>query len=188
MARLTKGLVQVYTGPGKGKTTAALGLSLRAAGHGLHTCIIQFMKRGWDSGERAALARLSPEVELHVFGSERWGDPSKAPPGTPWWELPPSNEDRSQAEEAMTFARGRMASGECDIVILDEVLGALGYNLVSLSDLLDLIRDKPPAAELVLTGRNAPPEIIAAADLVTEMQEVGHPFRKGMKARRGIEY
>jgi cob(I)alamin adenosyltransferase len=188
MARLTEGLVQVYTGPGKGKTTAALGLVLRAAGHGLRTCIIQLMKRGWESGERAAIARLAPEVQVHAFGSERWGDRSKAGENTPWWELPPSDEDRSQAQEAIAFARKCVTGGEWDIVVLDEVLGALGYQLISLDQLLDLIRDKPPTVELILTGRDAPPEIISAADLVTEMQEVKHPFRRGAKARRGIEY
>jgi len=188
MARLSTGLVQVYTGGGKGKTSAALGLALRAAGHGLRTCIIQFMKRGWESGERIALARLAPEVEVHVFGSGRWGDPSKAPQDMPWWELPPSEEDRAEGQRALAFGRRAMTSGEWDIVVLDEVLGALARDLLSLDHLLALIRDRPPSVELVLTGRDAPPEIIAAADLVTEMQEVKHPFRKGVKARKGIEF
>jgi cob(I)alamin adenosyltransferase len=188
MPRLSKGLVQVYTGGGKGKTTAALGLAVRAAGHGLRTCIIQFMKRGWESGERTAIARLAPEVEIYVFGSEHWGDASKAAQATPWWQLPPSEEDRAQAQEALAFGRKAVTSGEWDIVVLDEVLGALAHELVSLDQLLSLICAKPPSVELVLTGRDAPPEIIKAADLVTEMQEVKHPFRKGVKARRGIEF
>jgi cob(I)alamin adenosyltransferase len=188
MARLSEGLVQVYTGNGKGKTTAALGLALRAAGHGLRTCIIQFMKRGWVSGERTAIARLAPEVEIHVFGSERWGDSSKAPQGTPWWELPPSEEDRAQAQEAVAFGRKALTSGEWDIVVLDEILNALKHDLVSLDEVLGLICSKPPKVELVLTGRDAPPEVIEAADLVTDMQEVKHLFRRGVKARRGIEF
>jgi cob(I)alamin adenosyltransferase len=188
MARLSEGLVQVYTGNGKGKTTAALGLALRAAGHGLRTCIIQFMKRGWVSGERTAIARLAPEVEIHVFGSERWGDSSKASQGTPWWELPPSEEDRAQAQEALAFGRKAVTGGDWNIVVLDEVLGALAHELLSLDQLLSLICAKPPAVELVLTGRDAPPDIIAGADLVTDMQEVKHPFRRGVKARRGIEF
>jgi len=188
MARLSEGLVQVYTGPGKGKTTAALGLAARAAGHGLRTCIIQFMKRGWESGERTAIARLAPEVQIHVFGSERWGAPSKASQETPWWELPASEEDRAQAQEALAFGHEAVTSGEWDIVVLDEVLSALAHDLVSLDQLLSLICAKPPAVEVVLTGRDAPPEIIAAADLVTEMQEVKHPFRRGVKARKGIEF
>ncbi len=188
MSRLTEGLVQVYTGAGKGKTTAALGLALRAAGYGMRTCIVQFLKRGWESGERAAVQRLAPEVEIHAFGSERWGDASKAPEGTPWWKLPPSEEDRNQAQEGLEFAHNYITSGDWDIVVLDEVLGALGYQLISLDQVLGLICDKPPTVELILTGRGAPPEIIKAADLVTEMQEVKHPFRKVVKARKGIEY
>jgi cob(I)alamin adenosyltransferase len=188
MAHLTEGLVQVYTGPGKGKTTAALGLALRAVGHGLRSCIIQFMKRGWESGERVAISRLAPEVELHAFGAEQWGDRSKAGSNTPWWELPPSPQDREQAQEGIAFARKAVASGEWDIVVLDEVFGALGYELISLDQLLSPICARPPAVELVLTGRDAPPEIIEAAGLVTEMQEAKHPFRRGVKARKGIEY
>ena len=185
MGRLPEGLVQVYTGPGKGKTTVALGLALRAAGHGLRTCVIQFLKRGWDSGERTTVARLAPEVEIHAFGSEKWGDSKRAEPGAPWWKLPPSDEDRNQAQEALAFAHTCITSGEWDIVVLDEVLGALGYQLISLDQLLGLVCDKPPAVELILTGRDVPPEVINAADLVTEMQEVKHPFRRGAKARRG---
>ena len=188
MARLTEGLVQVYTGGGKGKTTAALGLALRAAGHGLRTCIVQFMKRGWESGEQVAIPRLAPEIELRVFGSERWGEASKAPQGTPWWELPPSPQDREQAQEALAFGRNAVTSGEWDIVVLDEVLNALKCGMISLDQLFSLVCAKPAKVELVLTGRDAPPEIIAVADLVTEMQEVKHPFRSGVKARKGIEF
>ncbi|MFB3882029.1 MAG: cob(I)yrinic acid a,c-diamide adenosyltransferase [Armatimonadota bacterium] len=188
MGHVDEGLVQVYTGGGKGKTTAALGLALRALGRGLRTFIVQFMKRGWESGEQEAVSRLAPEIELHVFGSERWGDPSQRPQGTPWWELPASEEDRAQAQEALAFGRAAMTGGKWDIVVLDEVLNALQRELVSLDQLLSLIRAKPPNVELVLTGRDAPAEIAAAADLVTEMQEVKHPFRKGVKARQGIEY
>lgn len=188
MARLTEGMVQVYTGGGKGKTTAAIGLAIRAAGHGLRTCFVQFMKRGWESGEREALARLSPEVEVHVFGSEQWGDPSAAPEGTSWWMLPPSQADRDQAQEALAYGRAALTAGAWDLVVLDEVLGALYAGLISLEQVLEMICARPPQVELVITGREAPPEIIAAADLVTEMQEVKHPFLRGVKARRGIEF
>jgi ATP:corrinoid adenosyltransferase len=100
MAELSKGLVQVYTGAGKGKTTAALGLAVRAAGHGLRTCFVQFMKKEWDSGERAALARLASEIEVHVFGAAAWGDRTAASPETPWWALRPlsSRGERRQGE------------------------------------------------------------------------------------------
>ncbi len=188
MPRLTKGLVQVYTGPGKGKTTAAVGLAVRAAGHGLRTCLIQFLKRGWESGERAALAKLAPGVELHVFGAAEWGDPTQAAPDTPWWALPPSDEDRAQAREAFEFAQRTVASGEWDLVVLDEVFAAVRHGLVSAQDVVELIAGKPPRVELILTGRDAPPEVIAAADLVTEMRAVKHPFEQGVQARKGIEY
>ena len=186
--RLKRGLVQVYTGNGKGKTTAALGLALRAAGHGLRVGVIQFMKGQLESGERKAAERLAPELEIHTFGSARWGDPSKAPPGTPWWKLPPSAEDRDKAQEALSFAREAMASGRYDIIILDEVFGAIGLGLVSLEQALDLIRARPEHVELILTGRAAPAEIVDAADLVTEMKAVKHPYQEGVKARKGIEF
>ncbi len=188
MGRFSQGLVQVYTGPGKGKTTAALGLAMRAAGHGLRVCFLQFMKGNWDSGERKAAERLSPEIEIHAFGAAQWGDRSQADEDTPWWKLPPSQEDRQQAREGMLFARRAVTGGDYHIVVLDEVFAALGLGLVSLDDLLGLISTKPPDVELVLTGREAPPEIVKAADLVTEMNAVKHPYSRGVKARRGIEY
>jgi cob(I)alamin adenosyltransferase len=188
MAGLTKGLVQVYMGAGKGKTTAALGLAVRAAGHGLRTCFVQFMKTGWESGERAALAKLAPEIEVHVFGAAEWGDRTQASPDTPWWGLPPSEEDRAQAREAFEFARRAATGGDWDIVVLDEVFAAVKYGLVSVEDILGLMRAKSPRVELVLTGREAPPEVVAAADLVTDMQAVKHTFEQGLEARKGIEY
>ena len=184
----TEGRVQVYAGNGKGKTTAALGTALRAVGHGLRVCVVQFMKKGWDSGERLAAKRLAPELEIRAFGAAQWGDQSKASSGTSWWELPPSEEDRSQAREAMEFARGAVAGGEWDIVVVDEVFGALAHGLISLDEVMELIRTRPAEVELILTGRDAPPEVIEAADLVTEMVEVKHPFRRGVMARKGIEY
>jgi cob(I)alamin adenosyltransferase len=188
MAEPTKGLVQVYTGAGKGKTTAALGLAVRAAGHGLRTCFVQFMKKGWESGERAALAKLAPAIEVHVFGAAEWGDRTQAAPDTPWWGLPPSEEDRAQAREAFEFARRAATGGDWHLVVLDEVFAAVKYGLVSVEDVLGLMRAKSSRVELVLTGREAPPEVIEAADLVTEMTEVKHPFEQGVQARKGIEY
>lgn len=188
MSPLTRGLVQVYTGPGKGKTTAALGLAMRAAGHGLRVCFIQFLKGGWESGERKAAPRLSPEIEIHAFGAAHWGDRSQADEDTPWWELPPSEEDREQAREGMLFARRAVTGGDYDAVVLDEVLGAVSFGLISVKELLALICAKPPAVELILTGRDAPDEVLDAADLVTEMNAVKHPYTRGIQARRGIEY
>ena len=188
MASSRTGLVQVYTGDGKGKTTAALGLALRAVGHGLRVCFIQFMKGDMDTGERKAAPRLAPELEIHWFCAPRWGDPSKAPPGTPWWQLPPSDEDRTQAQSGMEFARKAVTSGDYRIVVLDEVFNALRYELVSLDQILSLICAKPPETELILTGRGAPDDVIRAADLVTEMKPVKHPYATGTPARRGIEF
>jgi cob(I)alamin adenosyltransferase len=188
MAELTRGLVQVYTGEGKGKTTAALGLALRAAGHGMRVVFIQFAKSPNGNGERGAAERLAPEVKLQVFAAPEWGDADKAPTGTPWWLLPPSEEDREKAQEGLEFARRVLAEGRCDVVVLDEIFAALKYELISLEQLMALIRERPPQVELVLTGRGAPPEVIEVADLVTEMRAVKHPFEQGVPARRGIEY
>ena len=188
MGHLTQGLVQVYTGPGKGKTTAALGLALRAVGHGLRVCFVQFMKEEGSTGERAAAQRLHPELEIHVFSAPHWGDRSQASEDTPWWNLPPSAEDKKQAGEGLLFAQRALAGGAYDLVVLDEVLVALKFELVSLDDVLGLIRAKPPTVELVLTGRDAPAEVIESADLVTEMNAVKHPFDQGLEARKGIEY
>jgi cob(I)alamin adenosyltransferase len=188
MPPLDQGLVQVYTGDGKGKTTAALGLAIRAIGHHLRVCFIQFAKSNRDKGEGRSVGRFAPDLETQSFAAAHWGDPGKAPPGTPWWLLPPSDEDRSKAQEGLVFALRSLTGGDYDVVILDEILAALAHGLVSLEQVMELIAAKPPTVELVLTGRNAPAEIIDAADLVTEMRAVKHPFERGIPARRGIEY
>jgi cob(I)alamin adenosyltransferase len=185
---LARGLVQVYTGDGKGKTTAALGLALRAVGYGLRVCFIQLMKGERDLGERKAAAGLAPGLEIHCFAAARWGDRSHAVADTPWWKLPPSDEDRAKAQEGLEFAHQALVSENYDIVILDEVFPALSYQLISLDQVTNLICAKRPQVELVLTGRGAPPEVIAAADLVTEMKAVKHPYDRGLPARKGIEY
>jgi cob(I)alamin adenosyltransferase len=176
MPRLEKGLVQVYTGNGKGKTTAAFGLALRAAGRGLKVFIIQFIKGGFDYGELYVVDRL-PNVTLKAFGRGKFVTAK-----------PPEKEDVRHAEEALTLAEKAVRSGEHDIVILDEVNVALDLKLVDLERVLKLVRGKPEHVELVLTGRNAPAEIVELADLVTEMKEVKHPFARGSEARKGIEY
>jgi cob(I)alamin adenosyltransferase len=189
MGALERGLVQVYTGAGKGKTTAAMGLAMRAVGQGMRVCVVQFLKSpSWRSGERVSAERLAPELEMHPFGAEQWGDRGEAEDGAPWWQLSPSEEDRRRAGEGIAFLRDALVSGEHDVVIADEILGALKGELVSLDDIMAIIRGRPPRVELVLTGRAAPPEIIEAADLVTEMKLVKHPYERGVEARRGIEY
>jgi cob(I)alamin adenosyltransferase len=171
-----KGLVQVFTGNGKGKTTAALGTILRASGHGLRIFIVFFMKGDYHYGEYRTLSKL-PNVDTASFGFRTLTDPANVKP-----------EEIEQAELALAAARKAVLSGNYDLVVLDEVNVALGFNLIKLDEVVKLIRDKPPAVELILTGRYADDKLIELADLVTEMVKVKHPFDKGIKARKGIEY
>ena len=176
MPKLENGLVQVYTGNGKGKTTAAFGLALRAIGRGLKVYIIQFIKGGFDYGELYVVDKL-PNLKLKAFGRGKFVT-----------EKPAGKEDVELAEEALALAEEVVKSGEYDIVILDEINVALSLKLIKTEKVLELIKNKPKHVELILTGRYAPNEIIEAADLVTEMKEVKHPFNKGYQARKGIEY
>jgi cob(I)alamin adenosyltransferase len=171
-----KGLVQVFTGNGKGKTTAALGTIIRAAGHGLRTFIVFFMKGNYAYGEYSTLSKL-PNVDTASFGFRSLTDPANVKP-----------EEIEQAELALAAAREAVLGGDYDLVVLDEVNVALGFNLIKLDNVVKLIRDKPPNVELILTGRYADDKLIELADLVTEMVKVKHPFDKGIKARKGIEY
>ena len=172
-----QGLVQIYTGNGKGKSTAAFGLALRAAGCSMHTAIVQFMKKGEWYGEISAFARL-PEVAVYSFGSDKF-----LKKGTP-----PDAENLALAAAAMEKARELMADPDVDILILDELSNAVYFDLVSEEDTLALIAARPKTQELVITGRNATPAMIEAADLVTEMREIRHPYQKGIQARKGIEF
>ena len=175
-----RGLVIVNTGNGKGKTTAALGLVLRAAGNDLKVYVIQFIKGRWKTGESKTLALL-PNVEVVRMGTgftiERLRDPRVE-----------MSEHEEAAARAFERAREVVASGEYDLVVLDEILGSIKANLVTLDDVLTLVREKPAPLHLVLTGRDAPPELVDAADLVTEMRPVKHPLQQGIKAQRGIEF
>lgn len=171
-----KGLVQVFTGNGKGKTTAALGTILRAAGHGFRVFIVFFMKGNYDYGEYRTLSQL-PNVTAASFGFRSLVDPANIKP-----------EEIEQAGLALAAAREAVLSGNYDLVVLDEVNVALGFNLIKLDDVVKLVRDRPPDVELILTGRYADTRLIELADLVTEMVKVKHPFDKGIKARKGIEY
>jgi cob(I)alamin adenosyltransferase len=174
-----KGLVIVYTGDGKGKTTAALGLCVRAAGYDEKVCIIQFIKGSWKYGEIDGIKRLAPNVELYQKGLGFVG-------------IIDDKLDKSEhikaAGEALEFARGRILSGDYDIVILDEINVAIHLKLIKVDDVLNIIENKPKSLDLVLTGRNAKNEIIDRADLVTEMREIKHPFQKGIKAKKGIDF
>lgn len=174
--RLKEGLVQVYTGSGKGKTSAALGLALRALGRGLRVYIIQFIKGGFDYGELYAARRMK-NLQLKAFGKGRFVT-----------HTPPRSEDVNAAEEAFEFAKAVILGGEYDIVILDEINIALNLELLTINSVLELITEKPNHVELVLTGRCAPSKIIDVADLVTEMVEIKHPLKKGVHPRKGIEF
>ena len=174
--RNAKGLVLVFTGDGKGKTTAALGTVLRALGHGMRVYIVFFMKGNHDYGEYRTLSKL-PNVSLSSFGFGKLTDPANIRP-----------EEREQAKLALEAARKAVASGRYDLVVLDEVNVALAFNLIDLGDVIKLLKDRPASVELILTGRYAVSQIIDEADLVTEMVKVKHPFDSGVKARKGIEY
>ncbi|MFB0523762.1 MAG: cob(I)yrinic acid a,c-diamide adenosyltransferase [Candidatus Bathyarchaeia archaeon] len=173
---LEKGLVQVYTGDGKGKTSAAFGLALRAVGRGLKVYVIQFIKGGFDYGELHIVERL-PDLKLVSFGRGKFIT-----------SLPPSEGDVKLARDAFELAKKVVKSGEHDVVILDEINVTLNLKMISTDEVIDLIKSKPKYVELILTGRYAPAQIIDAADLVTEMREVKHPYTQGVPPRKGIEY
>ena len=170
-----QGFVQIYTGDGKGKTTAALGLALRAFGAGLKVYVAHFMKQG-DYGEVAALARLGDQVTAEQFGTGRFVRGM------------PDAQDLAAARNALAAVRSAMASGQFDLVIADEANVAVASGALDEQDLLDLIAARPGPVELVLTGRGATSAVMAAADLVTEMKAVKHYFKRGVTARKGIEY
>lgn len=178
-----RGLVIVYTGDGKGKTTAALGCVFRALGHGWKVLVLQFFKGDWPIvwGELEAAAS-HPNLEIRQLGRgfvKIMGDKK------------PFEEHLAAAREAVASAAKKIESGEYDLVVLDEINYAVDYldvRLVELADVLKIIQKKPPHVHLILTGRNAKPEIIEAADLVTEMKEIKHPFQKGIQAQEGIDF
>lgn len=174
-----RGLVIVYTGKGKGKTTAALGIALRATGHSLRTCMIQFIKGSWHYGEMSSSKKLEPEFELTAVGKGFVGilDDSS-----------PKEAHEDVAREAARISKEKMLSGNYDIVILDEINYAVNLGLVPVETVLDLIRSRPERVSLVLTGNHARQEVMDAADLVTEMREIKHPFQRGVRAKKGIDF
>lgn len=171
-----KGFVQVYTGNGKGKTTASLGLALRAAGHSLKVEIVQFMK-GWiDYGELSGVKMLGGFVTLHQAGRDTFVN-----------KRDPDPEDIRLARDGWTLAKSIITGGKADIVILDEINCAVDFGLLPVADVVDVVRNRPVGMEVILTGRNAPLEFVEMADLVTEMREVKHYYAAGVDARVGIE-
>ena len=174
-----KGLVIVYTGKGKGKTTAALGIVLRAVGHGYKVGMIQFIKGEWYYGELTSSKRLEPEFELIVAGRGFVGIID---------DDHPIEEHEKAAKDAIEVAKQKIASGDYDIMILDEINYAVKLNLISQEDILDVIAAKPEKTSLVLTGNYVPEAVIDAADLVTEMREIKHPYQRGIKAKKGVDF
>lgn len=172
-------MIIVYTGDGKGKTTAALGLALRAVGRAKKVLMLQFIKGSWDYGELHSAQRLAPEFELVAMGEGFVGivDDSK-----------PFEVHRQAAEQALKTAQEKILSGEYHIVILDEINYAIRGRLIELQPVMDLLKAKPKHVHVVLTGRNARPELLEIADLVTEMKEIKHPYQKGILAQKGIDY
>jgi cob(I)alamin adenosyltransferase len=173
---LREGAVQVYTGNGKGKTTAALGQALRACGHGLKVLVIQFMKGSTDYGE-VMIARTVPGLEIIQSGLPTFVR-----------KFAPSQEDLDLAARGMELAVKAVDSAACDMLILDEINVAVDYGLVKVEDVLSLLARRPPQMEIILTGRYAPVEFLEIADLVTEMKEVKHHYAAGKEMREGIEY
>jgi cob(I)alamin adenosyltransferase len=174
-----KGLIMVNTGPGKGKTTAALGTALRAVGQGLRVLMVQFIKGSWHYGELEAAAMLGDQ-RLKIL-----------PMGRGFVKVgaeKPDPEDVRLVEEAWKFAAENILSGEYDLVILDEVNYAISYKMLDPQVVADTLKKKPEMVHIILTGRNAHPLIVDLADLVTEMREVKHPYQQGIVAQRGIEY
>jgi cob(I)alamin adenosyltransferase len=175
----SQGLLIVYTGDGKGKTTAALGMCLRAIGYGWRICLIQFVKGSWKYGELEGLKRLAPELELHVIGEGFVGivDDDKDP-----------EVHREAARKGVALALDKIKSGEYQLVILDELNVAVDLGLVSYEQLDEIVAARPEDQYLVITGRNAPDKLIEQADLVTEMTEIKHPYQKGILAQKGIDW
>ena len=174
-----KGLIVIITGNGKGKTTTALGIAVRACGHNLRTSIIQFMKGDLYAGEWDGIRKMNCQVELIPTGKGFCGIQ-----GNPY----PYKEHRRNAQEAMQLAREKMESGQFDVLILDEINNALHLRLVDLEQVLEIIQSKPPRVHLVLTGRDAHPQVIELADTVSEIMEIKHAYRKGIDPQPGIDY
>lgn len=173
------GLVIIYTGDGKGKTTAALGMGFRAVGRGWKVLMVQFGKGSWHYAELDTVKRLEPDMQI-------------IPMGIGFYKIlddtHTEEEHRAAADRALNFAREEMLSGKWDMLILDEVNGIVAAGLLPLGPVLKLLDERPEDLTLVLTGRSAAPELVERADLVTEMREIKHPYQKGILAQKGIDY
>ncbi len=171
-----KGLLIVNTGDGKGKTTAALGTALRAAGHGMRVGIVQFIKGAWTYGELAAIKRFDDLIDIHVMGRGFT------------WKSEDLEKDRQAAREGWAKAVDMIRSARYSLIILDELTYLMTFDFVDSDTILGTLKDKPPALHVIVTGRGAPDDLISMADLVTDMQAVKHPYAAGIKAQQGIEF
>lgn len=174
--RMRKGLIIVNTGDGKGKTTAALGVALRATGYGFKVSMIQFIKGRWKPGEVRAASRLAPNFEIIPMGL-----------GFTWLSKD-LERDKAQAQNGWQLAKEKIESSQYDIVILDELTHAVNHGFIDLEDVLETLRKKAEMMHVIITGRDAPKEMIEMADLVTEMKLVKHPYGEGVVAQQGIEF
>lgn len=171
-----KGLIIIYTGNGKGKTTAALGQALRTAGHGMKVCIIQFIKGSWHYGELNAIRRFDDLIDFHVMGKGFT------------WKSENLEKDKKIARKGWQMAQAAIGSGQYQLVILDELTYLANYNMIDTQEIVKAIAAKPESLHVVITGRSAPQELLDIADLVTEMKAVRHPYELGIKAQKGIEF
>lgn len=176
LSKYDRGLVFVYTGDGKGKTTAAMGQALRAAGHGLKVLVIQFMK-GKKYGEVIAAEKYLPDITIYQYGLDSFV-----------MRKNPAPVDIDLAQQGLNVARKALASGEYSMVILDEINVAMDFELISIDDVVAMIKDRAPSVDLILTGRYAPAQIVELADTVSEVHEIKHHYTKGIKERAGIEF
>jgi len=173
---IRKGLLIIYTGDGKGKTTAALGLVFRALGRGQRVAMVQFIKGKWKTGEAKMAQELAGRVDFFSMGDGFT------------WDTKNYEQDVASARRAWAKCRELLVDPRYQIVIFDELSYVITYNFLSVQDVLEGLKRKPPRTHVVITGRNAPPELIEIADLVTEMREVKHPYRAGIKAQPGVDY
>ncbi|WP_139375985.1 cob(I)yrinic acid a,c-diamide adenosyltransferase [Clostridium oryzae] len=179
MSDMERGYVQVYTGNGKGKTTAAFGLAIRAVGDGMKVYIVQFLKTS-PTGEVEAIKKLADNIKVFRFEKKRGF----------FWTLndEEKTELKKEVQKAYEFVQQVIENEKCDILILDEIMGAITNKLLTETQVLELIEKKPLTMELVLTGRNVPEAIAKKADLITEMKDIKHYMNEGVTARKGVEY
>jgi cob(I)alamin adenosyltransferase len=180
MAGDDRGQVIINTGTGKGKTTAALGLAVRAAGHNQKVLILQFIKGAWKTGESKFMKKLAPEIEMMQLGKGFFKIEDGKVKITP--------KDREEASKSFEIARNKIMSGQYDLIVLDEIINILAYGLIGTVELISLLEERPQGLSVVLTGRGAPRELIDAADTVSEVKEIKHAYSQGIKAKKGIEY